>query len=86
MRGSAFTAHAIPNGSFAGAAGALLIGVDTLIGLAVFSLGGAMTIGLLGRKGRQRHHRDRPDAGSDVFALGALFLSFLVEYYSAEVY
>ena len=38
MRGSAFVAHAIPNGSFAGAAGAALIGVNTLIGLGVFSL------------------------------------------------
>ena len=37
-RGSAFAAHALPNGSFAGAAGAALIGVNTLIGLAVVCL------------------------------------------------
>ncbi len=83
MRGSAFAAHAIPNGSFAGAAGALLIGVNTLIGLAVFSLGGAMTIGLLGRKGR--HDVATALTLVAMLALGALFLSFLVEYY-AEVY
>ena len=47
MRGSAFVAHAIPNGSFAGAAGASLVGVNTLLGLGVFSLGGALGIGLL---------------------------------------
>jgi zinc/manganese transport system permease protein len=83
MRGSAFAAHAIPNGSFAGAAGAILIGVNTLIGLAVFSLGGAMTIGLLGRKGR--HDVATALTLVAMLALGALFLSFLVEYY-AEVY
>ncbi len=38
LRGSAFVAHAIPNGSFAGAAAASLIGISTLLGLGVFSL------------------------------------------------
>ena len=37
LRGSAFPAHAIPNGAFAGAAGANLLGVDPLVGLGVFS-------------------------------------------------
>ena len=32
LRGSAFPAHAIPNGAFAGAAGASLLGVSTLLG------------------------------------------------------
>jgi zinc/manganese transport system permease protein len=52
LRGAAFVAHAIPNGSFAGAAGAALVGAGTLLGLAVFSLLGAVGIGLLGRRGR----------------------------------
>ena len=43
LRGSAFVAHAIPNGSFAGAAGASLIGVSTLLGFGVFALLGART-------------------------------------------
>ena len=38
LRGSAFPAHAIPNGAFAGAAGAYLIGVSTLVGLGVFAV------------------------------------------------
>ena len=42
LRGSAFVAHAIPNGSFAGAAGASLLGLSTLLGLGVFSLAGAL--------------------------------------------
>ena len=83
MRGSAFVAHAIPNGSFAGAAGAGLIGVPTLLGLGVFSLAGAFAIGLLTRRGRH----DVATALSLVFmlGLGALFLSFSVEYEPALV-
>jgi zinc/manganese transport system permease protein len=83
MRGSAFVAHAIPNGSFAGAAGASLVGVSTLLGLGVFSLAGALGIGLLTRRGR----RDVATALSLVFmlGLGALFLSFSVEYEPALV-
>ena len=52
MRGSAFAADAVPQGAFAGAAGASLIGVSTLLGLSVFALAGALGIGLLGRRGR----------------------------------
>ena len=81
MRGSAFVAHAIPNGSFAGAAGASVVGVSTLLGLGVFSLGGALGIALLTRRGR----RDVATALTLVFmlGLGALFLSFSVEDESA---
>jgi zinc/manganese transport system permease protein len=83
LRGSAFVAHAIPNGSFAGAAAASLIGINTLIGLGVFSLGGALGIGMLGRRGRH----DVATALTLVFmlGLGALFLSFSVEY-APEIY
>jgi zinc/manganese transport system permease protein len=78
VRGSAFAAHAIPNGSFAGAAGATLIGVSTLLGLGVFSLAGALTIGLLGRRGR--HDVATALALVMMLGLGALFLSFSEEY------
>jgi zinc/manganese transport system permease protein len=83
LRGSAYAAHAIPNGSFAGAAAASLIGVNTLIGLGVFSFGAALGIGLLGRRGRN----DVATALTLVFmlGLGALFLNFTVEY-APEVY
>jgi zinc/manganese transport system permease protein len=83
LRGSAFVAHAVPNGSFAGAAAASLVGVNALIGLGVFSLGGALGIGLLGRRGRH----DVATALTLVFmlGLGALFLSFTVEY-APEIY
>ncbi|HLI57144.1 MAG TPA: metal ABC transporter permease, partial [Actinomycetota bacterium] len=52
LRGSSFVAHAIPQGAFAGAAGASLLGINAIAGLAVFSLGGALGIGWLGRRGR----------------------------------
>lgn len=78
LRGSAFAAHAIPNGAFAGAAGAALIGVNTLVGLGVFALLGALGIGTIG------HNRRRDVATALVLVfmlgLGALFLSRSVEY------
>ena len=78
LRGSAFQAHAIPNGAFAGAAGANLVGVNPLIGLGVFSIAAALGIGRLSRRGR-----------SDVvtalalmmmLALGAAFISQSTQY------
>jgi zinc/manganese transport system permease protein len=83
LRGSAFVADALPTGAFAGAAGASLIGVSTLLGLAVFSLLGALGIGWLGR--RSRHDVAVALALVAMLGLGALFLSFTVEY-SPEIY
>jgi zinc/manganese transport system permease protein len=77
-RGSAFVAHALPNGSFAGAAGAALIGVNTLIGLAVFSLLGAFGIGWLGRRGR--HDAVTALVLVTMLAVGSLFLALSSEY------
>jgi zinc/manganese transport system permease protein len=83
LRGSAFPAHAIPKGAFAGAAGASLLGINTLIGLAVFSLLGALGIGSMSRRGRQ----DVVTALALVMmlALGAAFLSRTTEY-EPEIY
>src|SRR6202451_4829859 len=83
LRGSAFAAPAIPNGSFAGAAGASLIGVSTLLGLGVFALAGALGIGLLGRRGR--HDVATALTLVAMLGLGALFLSFTTQY-SAEIF
>jgi len=78
LRGLAFPAHAIPNGAFAGAAGANLLGVNILLGLGVCALLTALGIGSLGRRGRN----DVATALTLVLmlALGALFLSRSVEY------
>lgn len=78
LRNSAFAAHAIPHGAFGGAAGAVLLGENTLLGLGVFAVAGAMIIGWLGRRGRS----DVAIALALVLMLGfgALFLSLSSEY------
>ena len=83
LRGSAFPAHAIPKGAFAGAAGASLLGISTLVGLAVFAVLGALGIGTLGRRGRN----DVVTALALVMmlALGAAFLSRTTQY-EPEIY
>jgi zinc/manganese transport system permease protein len=83
LRGSTFAAHSIPIGAFAGAAGASLLGINTIVGLGVFSVGGALGIGSLSRRGRN-------DVATALIlvmmlGLGALFLSLSVEY-APEVY
>src|SRR5271155_1268626 len=83
LRGSAFPAHAIPKGAFAGAAGAALLGISTLLGLAVFSVLGALGIGALGRRGR--HDVVTALALVMMLALGAAFLSRTTEY-EPEIY
>src|SRR5579864_5999634 len=83
LRGSAFPAHAIPKGAFAGAAGANLVGVNALVGLAVFSLLAALGIGSLGRRGR--HDVVTALALVMMLALGAAFLSRTTEY-EPEIY
>jgi zinc/manganese transport system permease protein len=86
LRGQSFAAHAIPNGAFAGAAGAGLLGLNVIWGLAVFALAGALGIGALGSEKRGR--RARQDVVTALVLVlmlgtGALFLSLSTEY--AEV-
>jgi zinc/manganese transport system permease protein len=83
LRGSAFVADALPTGAFAGAAGASLIGVNTLVGLGVFSVLGALGIGWLGR--RSRHDVATALTLVMMLGLGALFLSFSSQY-APEIY
>jgi zinc/manganese transport system permease protein len=83
LRGSAFAAHAIPKGAFAGAAGASLLGLPTVAGLAVFSALGAVVIGSLGRRGR--HEVVTALTLVMMLALGAAFLSQTTQY-EPEIY
>ena len=78
LRGSTFAAHAIPNGAFAGAAGAGLLGLNVFAGLAVFSVAGALGIAGLSRRARS----DVATALTFVMMLGigALFVSWSTEY------
>ena len=83
LRGAAFIAHAVPNGAFAGAAAASLLGLSTLLGLGTFAVGGALGISWLSRRGRQ----DVVTALALVvmLGLGSLFLSLSREY-AAEIF
>ena len=78
LRGSAFPAHAIPNGAFAGAAAANLVGINALVGLGACAVLAALGIGTLGRRGRQ----DVVTALALVvmLAIGAVFLSRSSQY------
>jgi len=78
LRGSAFPAHAIPNGAFAGAAAASVIGVNELLGLAVCAVAAAFGIGALGRRGR--HDVATALALVVMLAFGSFFLSRSTEY------
>jgi zinc/manganese transport system permease protein len=81
LRGASFAAHAIPNGAFAGAAGANLVGLNPLVGLVSFAVLAALGIGATGR-------RVRNDVATALFlvlmlALGAAFLSLSSQYEGA---
>ncbi len=77
LRGSSFAAHAVPNGAFAGAAGATLVGVAPLWGLVTFAVTAALGIGAA-----RRHRSDVATAMALVvmLALGAAFLSLSAAY------
>ncbi len=76
IRGLTFAGHALPNIGFAGAAGAVLLGIDPVFGLFAFTLVAAIAIGLLGK---DVHERDISIGIIMAFALG-LGLMFLSLY------
>lgn len=83
-RGLTFAGHALPNIGFAGAAGAVLIGVSPIYGLFVFTIGASILIGLLGKELQER------DIAIGVImtlalGLGLMFLS-LYSGYAERVY
>ena len=73
LRGDSFAAHAIPNGAFAGAAGANLVGVDPLVGLVAFAVAAALGIGATSR--HVRNDVATALALVSMLALGAAFLT-----------
>lgn len=83
LRGSSFVAHAVPRGSFAGAAGAVLIGQNTLLGLGVFAVLSALGIASLG--GRRNHDAMTALILVTALGLGDLFLT-VGNAYAPEVF
>jgi zinc/manganese transport system permease protein len=54
VRHTAFAAHALAHIGFPGATGAVLLGVPVAVGLGVFCIGGALVIGVLGKRAAER--------------------------------
>jgi zinc/manganese transport system permease protein len=54
VRRTAFAAHALAHIGFPGATGAVLLGVPVVVGLGVFCVGGALVIGVLGKRAADR--------------------------------
>jgi zinc/manganese transport system permease protein len=79
-----FAGHALPNIGFAGAAGAVLLGIEPVYGLFVITVAAAIAMGLFGR---QLRDRDVIVGVIMTFALGLGFL-FLALYsgYAQRVY
>jgi zinc/manganese transport system permease protein len=84
LRGSAFAAHALSHIGFAGAAGAVVLGLSPVVGLLAFTLGSGSVIGALGNRLRGR------DVTIGIvlawaLGLGVLFIS-LYTGYATEAY
>jgi len=84
IRGLTFAGHALSHIGFAGAAGAVLFGVDPVFGLLIFTVLAGIGIGMLGRILRER------DVSIGIFltlalAFGVLFL-FLYKGYAEQAY
>jgi len=78
-RGASFAVHAISELGFTGAAGALVVGLDPVVGMIGGSLGVGLLLGLLSLRGRER---DSAIGASLAFGLGVgvLFLSLYQGY------
>lgn len=84
VRGLTFAGHAFSHVGFAGAAGAVWLGIDPLFGLLFFTISAAVAIGFLGKELRER------DITIGIIftlalAFGVLFL-FLYTGYAEEAY
>src|SRR5262252_5152132 len=84
LRSSAFAAHALSHIGFAGATGAVVLALNPVIGLLVFTMGSGMAIGALGDRLRSR------DVTIGIvlawtLGLGVLFIS-LYTGYAQEAY
>jgi zinc/manganese transport system permease protein len=84
LRGSAFAAHALSHIGFAGATGAVVLGINPIFGLLAFTMGSGMAIGALGNRLRSR------DVTIGIvlawtLGLGVLFIS-LYTGYAQEAY
>jgi len=84
LRRSAFAAHSLSHVGFAGAAGAVLVGINPIVGLLAFTTAGGLTMAALGRKAATRDTQ----VGivlAFMLGLGVLFIN-LYKGYATEAY
>jgi zinc/manganese transport system permease protein len=84
MRRLSFAAHALSHIGFAGAAGAVLIGLNPLSGLLIFTSGGGLAMAVLGRKASSRDVQIGTVLAF-MLGLGVLFIN-LYKGYATEAY
>lgn len=84
LRRSSFAAHALSHVGFAGAAAAVLFGIDPVLGLLIFTSGGGITMAALGRRAAQRDVQIGTVLAF-MLGLGVLFIS-LYTGYATEAY
>lgn len=84
LRRLSFAAHALSHIGFSGAAGAVLLGLNPIVGLLAFTVGGGTTIALLGKRAINRDVQIGTVLAF-ILGLGVLFIS-LYTGYAAEAY
>jgi len=84
LRQSSFAAHALSHVGFAGAAGAVLIGLSPLAGLLAFTVGGGITMAILGPRATNRDVQIGTVLAF-MLGLGSLFIR-LYQGYATEAY
>ncbi len=84
LRRLSFAAHALSHVGFAGAAGAVLVGLHPLAGLVVFTTGGGISMAALGRRAASRDVQIGTVLAF-LLGLGVLFIS-LYKGYATEAY
>ena len=84
LRQSSFAAHALSHVGFAGAAGAVLLGLPPLAGLLTFTTGGGMAMAILGPRAANRDVQIGTVLAF-MLGLGVLFIS-LYSGYATEAY
>jgi zinc/manganese transport system permease protein len=84
IRRLSFAAHALSHSGFAGAAGAVLININPLFGLLVFTGGGGLAMAALGKKAASRDVQIG-NVLAFMLGLGVLFIS-LYRGYATEAY
>jgi len=84
LRRSSFAAHALSHVGFTGAAGAVLLGINPIFGLFLFTMSGGLCIGILGRQSQSRDVQIGTVLAF-MLGLGVLFIS-LYKGYATEAY